>query len=140
MGEFSISDLSDDMRFTREELGGFASEILEFFKRENILSRVSLEERLGESFDAKKGTIQIKEHPDLDGAYIISYIVIGRGNPIKVDMNIDLGHYSVTVQCRDEIGGDYKALGPNLIENIVQTTMLEYSWKYIRGALRELMV
>ena len=133
-----VSDFKDD-RFTREDLRGFASEILELFEREGIDSKRSLERKIGETFSAKRGKIQIREHLESDGAYIISYVIPAIGIPIMVNMG--LANYSVTVQCREEIGSDYIiTLEANPLGNLIQYKILRYSWRCIRGALRELMV
>lgn len=133
-----VSDFEDN-RFTREDLRGFASEIFEFFEMEGIGSKRSLEKKIGETFSAKKGRIQIREHLELDGAYTISYVIPAMGIPITV--NIDLERYSVTVQCHEEIGGDYIiTLEPNPLGNLIQDKILRYSWRYIEEALRDLMV
>lgn len=133
-----VSDFKD-YRFTREDLRGFASEIFEFFEMEGIGSKRSLEKKVGETFSAKRGKIQIREHPELNRVYTISYLIPAMGIPIMV--NIDLEHYSITVQCREEIGGDYViTLEPNPLGNLIQENILKYSWGYVREALRELMV
>lgn len=135
--EREVSDFKDN-RFTREDLRGFASEMLGFFKREGIESKRSLDGKLG-TFDSEiypGGRIKV-ESPS-NRVYVISYTIPVRGTPIKV--NIDLGHYSVTVQCCEEIGEDYINLGGNTVGNLIQKRMLRYSWIYVRGSLRELMV
>ncbi|MCH8068109.1 MAG: hypothetical protein IID16_02375 [Candidatus Marinimicrobia bacterium] len=133
-----VSDFKDD-RFTREDLRGFASEIFEFFEMEGIGSKRSLEKKIGETFSAKRGRIQIREHLELDRVYTISYLIPARGIPIMV--NIDLEHYSITVQCHEEIGSDYIiTLEANPLGNLIQDKILRYSWRYVREALRELMV
>ena len=133
-----VSDFKDD-RFTREDLRGFASEILELFEMEGIDSKRSLEKKIGETFSAKKGRIQIREHLESGGAYIISYVIPAMGIPIMV--NINLKRYSVTVQCREEIGSDYIiTLEANPLGNLIQDKILRYSWRCVRGALRDLTV
>jgi len=132
MEEFSISDLRDD-RFTMENLKGFASEILELFEKKNVNSRASLEKIVGETFDAIRGKIHVKKNPELgERVYVISYVIPGRGTPIKID--IDLDHYSVIVECSKEVEG-YGSLEENPLGNIIQEKRLNRSWRYIRGEL-----
>jgi len=133
--EGRVSDIRE-YRFTIKDLEYFASEMLGFFERKGITSKANLNGKLG-IFDAEKGEIWVQGPPELKNrVYKISYLVFGRGTPIEV--NVDLGHYSVVVECLQEIDEyDYDPSKEN-VGNLVQRRVLGRYWKSVEEGLKDL--
>jgi len=124
---------------TREDLRKYSLEMLEVLRRERITSYGELEEKLGQSFDASEGKIQLEVRPSGPGssAYAISYIIYGKGIPIEIRMD-NVGRYSkITLKAENKIEG-YSAFIHDIFGNLMQDKRFEFSFNRIREELEKI--
>ena len=120
--------MSKENLITPEKLKQIARSVLDFLKREDINSIESLEKRLGESFDIKRGDhiIQIESRPSESGgeAYTIIYIIPAGGIPIEIRLNPNLDYSKIIVKTKSGLN-DYKPFASDYFGNIIQDKIIK---------------
>jgi len=119
--------MSKENLITPEKLKQIVGDVLDFLKREDINSIESLEKRLGESFDVKRGDhiIQIESRPSESGseAYTISYIIPAGGIPIEIRLNPNLNYSKIIIKTKSGLN-DYKPFTSDYFGNIIQDKII----------------
>jgi len=127
----------------REELGEFASHVLDFLRDKKINSVEILERRVGSEFDLERGKLKFTRRSEGEGreVYLVIYEVVAEGMPISLtiypETNPKKGHFIIFVESSDDLEG-YLNLGMNTLGNSTQYKEVGASLANVKDELRRL--
>ena len=127
---------------THEDLKRYSSEMLDLLEREKIDDIEGLQKRVGESFVASDGIIQLEARPSgskiiaTDVALTMSYIIEGKGIPLEIRLNHNSAYSRIILKSQDRIE-DYSPIGFDSVgSNVIQSKIGDYSFELIKEELK----
>ena len=125
---------------TREDIGRYSTEMLDLIDREKIDSVEGLQARLGESFEARDGIIQLEARPGggslfpTDIVLTMSYILTDKAIPLEIRIN-QAGDYSRIILKSKDMIQSYGPFQRDVQGNMAQDKKMSFSFDEV---IREL--